>query len=104
MPRSNRNLGETTLPRRKSSGHPMACHDRLPKALRLWIAQAALPWSADSCLRIWNKALRDGSSVEDALERLSRAERAMLERDATGLLRPRARAPLKRAARVRERA
>ena len=58
--------------------HP---YDRLPKPLRQWMAEAARPWSPASCLRLWRRAVSEGASVDTALNRLDRTERALLARD-----------------------
>lgn len=75
------NLGQTRLKRRRRSGDPMQAFDRLPPELRRWIAQAALPWSPASCLSLWRKALSEHGSTEAALDRLRRAEAALLMRE-----------------------
>ena len=76
-----RNLA-TTLPCRRR-GQPMARYDRLPTELRRWLAQASLPWSADSALRLWQKALREtGGDALAARARLDAAEARLLARDA----------------------
>ncbi len=75
------NLGQTSLPRKRRTTNPMQTYDALPQALRLWLAGAALPWSPLSCKRIWEKAHREGLSLDDALDRLTRAERKALTRD-----------------------
>lgn len=36
----------------------MVAYDRLPADLRAWLAQAALPWSPHSALRIWCSAMK----------------------------------------------
>ncbi|GHA58979.1 hypothetical protein GCM10008927_25820 [Amylibacter ulvae] len=36
----------------------MADYDQLPAPLRSWLAQAALPWSPRSALRVWHRSLR----------------------------------------------
>ncbi len=76
-----RNLGETSLARRKRAADPMRAYDALPKPLREWLANAALPWSPVSCKRIWNKACKEGLSLDEALARMMKAERKTLERD-----------------------
>ncbi|PLS21289.1 DUF6525 family protein [Neptunicoccus cionae] len=76
-----RNLGATTLRRRRRTVDPMAAYDALPPALRRWIAGAALPWSPASCRRVWMAARAKGASDTEALARLDRAERNMLARD-----------------------
>lgn len=63
-------------------GSPMLRHDRLPPALRRWLIHAALPWSAQSALRLWQRTLREGGSEAAALARLAAAERATLRREA----------------------
>lgn len=56
--------------------------DRLPPALRRWLAAAALPWSAQSALRLWSRYGREvGGDTGAILMRLDRAERRMLARD-----------------------
>jgi hypothetical protein len=77
----NRNLGQTSLRRKRRSGDPMNAYDGLPAPLRQWMAQAALPWSPTSVRRIWSKSRAKGLSPEQALSRLSQAEARTLERD-----------------------
>jgi hypothetical protein len=60
---------------------PMRAYDRLPPDLRAWLADAARPWSPTSCLRLWSKALSEEGCPKRALDRLNRAEAAMLARD-----------------------
>lgn len=72
-----------TAPRiRFRATNPMQDHDKLPQDLRLWAIEAALPWSARSLRRIWDKALRETGSREAALARLSAAEAATLRKQA----------------------
>jgi hypothetical protein len=63
------------------SGNPMAAHDRLPPDLRRWMIHAALPWSAESALRLWTRALRETGCKEAALARLAAAEQRTLARE-----------------------
>ncbi len=79
--RSSRNLGQTSLPARRSTGRPMQVYDALPVPLRRWLSQAALPWSPSSAKRIWNNAQRRGMNVEDTLRKLTQAETRTLARD-----------------------
>lgn len=79
---SPRNL-QTSLRRRRRQGCPMADYDRLPAPVRRWLAEAALPWSARSVRRLWDRALaQTGGDVETALHRLCEAERQRLKKDA----------------------
>ncbi len=76
-----RNLGATSLRRKRRFSDPMRSYDALPAPLRLWLAQAALPWSPASARRIWNRARAQGLGPTDALRVLSRAEEKTLARD-----------------------
>ncbi len=60
----------------------MAAYDRLPPDLRSWLAEAALPWSAASVLRLWQRALRETGCTGSARARLAAAERKTLAREA----------------------
>lgn len=79
--RRNGNLGATALRAKARQGDPMRAYDSLPPELRAWVAGAALPWSPQSCLRLWRQALRDEGCPERARQRLDRAEAACLARD-----------------------
>lgn len=76
----NRNLVASRV--RLRASNPMRDHDRLPPELRQWAIHAALPWSARSLVRVWNKALRETGSTAAALARLSAVEAQTLARDA----------------------
>jgi hypothetical protein len=77
----SRNLASTL--RRRRGRDPMRAFDRAPEALRCWLADAALPWSVDSALRLYARALkRARGDAEAALAWLDARERALLARDA----------------------
>ena len=76
-----RNLGSTSLRRKRRNADPMRSYDALPAPLRNWLAQAALPWSPTSARRVWNRACAKGLSPDDALSVLSQAEARTLARD-----------------------
>lgn len=61
---------------------PMAADDRLHPDLQLWLAEAALAWSAASVLRLWQRAMRETGSVQAARDHLARAEAGTLAREA----------------------
>lgn len=63
----------------------MAEHDRLPAPLRAWAAEAALPWSASSLRRQWDRALRETGCTETARARLSALEARVLAREAAAV-------------------
>jgi len=79
------NLGQTSLRRKRRGGKAMEIYDRLPRELRLWLADAALPWSPTSALRIWSKSRAKGLSAEETLSSLARAEAQTLARDKAAL-------------------
>ena len=78
-----RNLA-TRLPRRRVAA-PMCAFDRLPPELRAWLHEAALPWSAQSALRLWRRALAGTGDLAAARARLDAAEARLLTRDAPGV-------------------
>lgn len=77
----SRNLGQTSLRRRRRSIDPMAAFDNLPRPLRQWLHDAALPWSTKSAQRIWSKSLAKGLTQEEALALLSHSEAQTIARD-----------------------
>ncbi|MEM6887404.1 MAG: DUF6525 family protein [Pseudomonadota bacterium] len=80
-----RNLGQSSLNRRRRPRDPMAMYDGLPAPLRHWLSEASLPWSPASARRIWKKAHQKGLSVEETLSVLERAEAKSLARDRSAL-------------------
>lgn len=80
-----KNLGATSLSRKRRATDPMRSYDDLPRPLRNWLAQAILPWSPTSARRLWNRARAKGLSAEDALSVLAKAEARTLARDRFGL-------------------
>lgn len=77
----SRNLGESSLRRKRRAGNPMAAFDGLPPPLRQWLSEAALPWSPESARRIWSRSRAKGLSPEETLLSLSQAEARTLARD-----------------------
>lgn len=65
---------------RRRGGSVMRAHDRLPAPLRRWLTTAALPWSAKSARRIWEREV-GRSGVDGALRRLAEVEAATLARE-----------------------
>lgn len=82
----NRNLGATSLRRKRRRTDPMRTYDTLPEPLRHWLSQAALPWSPASARRLWARALARGLDTHEALRVLSHAEARTLARDRQSLL------------------
>jgi hypothetical protein len=79
---NNKNLGSTSLRRRRRPGDPMKAYDTLPKPLRHWLSEAALPWSPRSVRRIWVRSIAKGQAPEDVLHHLTELEHRTLARDA----------------------
>lgn len=74
---------QTHLKRRKRACDPMREFDALPRPLRGWLSQAALPWSAPSVKRAWRRALaRHNGCEQAALADMSRHEQRSLNKDA----------------------
>ncbi|MFC3838807.1 DUF6525 family protein [Paracoccus rhizosphaerae] len=67
-------MTQVPQPLRRRAGDQMAAYDALPAPLRLWLSQAALPWSRASCLRPWRKLRAAGASPEEAPAALDLAE------------------------------
>lgn len=80
MTKRNANRGAVPLPTRRRHEDPMVAYDRLPARLRAWVRQAQLPWSPQSCQRIWSAARKAGLPEEEALRRLDAAEAKTLAR------------------------
>lgn len=81
-PRCCGNLGQTAQRPRSRSRDPMAAYDALPGPLRLWLADAALPWSPASVLRLWRRLRAGGATPAQTLAALDRAEAMALRREA----------------------
>lgn len=77
----SRNLGQSSLRRKRRSGDPMSAYDGLPAPLRQWLSAAALPWSPVSARRLWFKLRSKGLTQEEMLASLSEAEARTLARD-----------------------
>lgn len=76
-----RNLGQTSLRRKRRQRDSMATYDALPAPLRHWLSQAVLPWSPISARRIWSKSRARGLSPEETLKSLCEAEARTLARE-----------------------
>lgn len=73
----------THLRRKRRKTDPMADYDRLPPDLRAWLAQAVLPWSPRSALRVWRRAIKTcGDDVVAVTSYLSQLEVKRLGQDA----------------------
>lgn len=75
------NRGKTSLRckgRRESS---MRDFDRLPKELRVWIADADLPWRPKSVRRSFDRALSQTGDLERALDVLDQLQQRLVAKD-----------------------
>ena len=67
-----RNLGQTSMRKRRRVEDPMREFDGLPPSLRAWLTQAAMPWRPRSVLRAYNRALAERVDPKAALAELDR--------------------------------
>ena len=82
----SRNLGQSTLRRKRRSGDPMPAYDGLPPPLRQWLSAAALPWSPTPARRLWFKLRSKGLTQEEMIVSLSEVEARTLARDRHSIL------------------
>ena len=82
----SRNLGQSSLRRKRRSGGPMPAYDGLPAPLRQWLSAAALPWSPTSARRLWFKLRSKGLTQEEMIASLSEVEARTLARDRHSIL------------------
>ena len=82
----SRNLGQSTLRRKRRSGDPMPAYDGLPPPLGQWLSAAALPWSPTSARRLWFKLRSKGLTQEEMIVSLSEVEARTLARDRHSIL------------------
>ena len=75
------NLGQTSMRKRRRVEDPMREFDGLPPRLRVWLAQAAMPWRPRSVLRAYNRALAERGDPEEALAELDRLQSFRLAKD-----------------------
>ncbi|MEM9350873.1 MAG: DUF6525 family protein [Pseudomonadota bacterium] len=76
------NRGKTSLRRRRHTADPMRDYDRLPTELRRWLATAALPWSAVSARKAWDRAMERTLDPDAALSELDRLQDRLIAKDA----------------------
>ncbi len=82
LARLSKNCGWTSLKRKRIREDPMRAFDRLPPALRVWLAHAALPWQPRSAHRAFKRALARTGDTARALQELDRLERQLVAQDA----------------------
>lgn len=75
------NRGTTSLKRSRRRGEPMRDYDRLPPALRQWLATALLPWRPASAKRAFDRAYAQTRDVQRALEELDRVQDRLVAKD-----------------------
>ncbi len=77
-----RNRGQTSLKRKRRAEDPMRDYDRLPPAVRFWLAQAVLPWRPRSAYRAYNRAFARTRDESCALAELDRLQDRLIAKDA----------------------
>ncbi|MEM6422078.1 MAG: DUF6525 family protein [Pseudomonadota bacterium] len=75
------NRGATSLKLAHRGRDAMRDFDRLPPALRVWLAGAVLPWGPRSARRAFKRALARTQDTGRALEELERRQRRLIEKD-----------------------
>lgn len=75
------NLGRTSLKAKRRAANPMREFDRLPADLRVWVAQADLPWRAQSVQRAFDTALARTGDRALALRELDALQARLVARD-----------------------
>ncbi|MEM7176090.1 MAG: DUF6525 family protein [Pseudomonadota bacterium] len=76
------NRGQTSLKRKRRNEDPMRDYDRLPQALRVWLAQAVLPWRPRSAQRAFRRAFAQTRDESCALAELDRLQDRLIAEDA----------------------
>lgn len=76
------NTGNSRLKRKARAASPMRDYDNLPYELRVWMAQAILPWSAASVHTSYRKAVARTGSNALAVKELDHLQRALVAKDA----------------------
>lgn len=76
-----RNLGRTSLRKRRRAEDPMREYDRLPPVLRAWLSEAILPWRPQSVRRAYDRALAQTGNPDCALAELERLQARQLAKD-----------------------
>ena len=59
----------------------MRDYDRLPPALRQWLASAVLPWRPASVKRAFDRAYAQSRDIQRALEQLDRLQDQLVAKD-----------------------
>ena len=76
------NRGTTSLKRKHRTADPMRDFDRLPSDLRLWLANATLPWRPHSVRRAFDRAYARTRDRARALQELDHLEQRLIAKDA----------------------
>ena len=77
-----RNIGRTSLKRKRRNEDPMRDFVRMPAELRLWIATAILPWRPRSVQRAFERAVARTQDRSLALREIDMIQQRMIARDA----------------------
>ena len=75
------NLGQTKIRTRRRPSNGLQEFDCLPKCLREWIRDAALPWRPQSVKRVYDRALSATGDRRLALAELNRLQEYQLAKD-----------------------
>ncbi|MEM6944007.1 MAG: DUF6525 family protein, partial [Pseudomonadota bacterium] len=76
------NRGKSSLRKKWRAEDPMREFDRLPAALRAWLASAVLPWRPRSVRQAYARAMARTRDETRALQELDRLQERLISRDA----------------------
>ena len=76
-----KNLGVTTLRKRRRTSDPMKEFDKMPKLLRDWLNTAALPWAPKSVHRAYHRIYQKNGDAKLALQHLEKLQEQRLSVD-----------------------
>ena len=75
------NIGQTKIRTKRRTSRSLQEFDCLPKNLRVWLRNAALPWRPSSIRNIYNRALSNTGNPSLALAELDRRQEILLSKD-----------------------
>lgn len=75
------NIGQTKIRTKRRTHRSLREFDGLPKNLREWLRNAALPWRPSSIQNIYNRVLADTGNPRLALAELDRRQEILLSKD-----------------------
>ncbi|MEM6608087.1 MAG: DUF6525 family protein [Pseudomonadota bacterium] len=78
---SNKNLGSTSLKRKRRAADPMREYDNLPPELRAWLSTAILPWRPRSVQRSFERFYAQSKNKTSAILELDKLQHRRVAQD-----------------------